>query len=74
MKFLHIAIMHFISEVMDEEEERAKQFTHLRYRKWYFKKLLIDQQQKRYNRMPRIALLPPENSAWRKIYESRSDL
>jgi len=23
--------------------------------------------------MPQIALLPPEKSAWRKIYESRSD-
>jgi hypothetical protein len=56
-----------------EEEEKENEFIHSRYQKRYYKALSIAQRRLRYNRVPRIALLPPAQSAWRKIYSSRND-
>jgi hypothetical protein len=44
MKILQFAIMHFLSEVMAEEERNQKKFIHSRYRKCYYKMLSIAEQ------------------------------
>lgn len=70
---MNFAFMRFLLHVLEEEENNENRFIHSRYKKRFYKALSLAQKRIRYNRMPRIALLPPSQSAWRKIYESGSD-
>jgi hypothetical protein len=46
---------------------------HSRNRKNFYKNLSIEQRRLRYMRIPRVALLSPKESPWRKLYASKND-
>jgi hypothetical protein len=48
-------------------------YKHSRYRKGFFMSLLIDKCQRRYQKIPRCALIPLVLSPWRKLLELRND-
>jgi len=52
---------------------RKRSSIHSRYRKKFYNDLSIEQRRLRYRRIPRVALLSPENSPWRKLYKSKND-
>jgi hypothetical protein len=60
---------------MKEKQKRKKKkhFIHSRNRTIFYKSLSDWEKSHRQNRIPRIALLPPSKSAWRKIFASRND-
>ena len=51
---------------------RAK-FIHARYRMDFFKTLSIEEQRRRYQKIPRFALIPLKLSPWQKLLHSRND-
>jgi hypothetical protein len=55
------------------KRKKSKVFVHSRNRKVFYNNLSYWDKSRRRNRIPRIALLPPSQSAWRKIFDSRSD-
>ena len=62
------AIALHLDEIRDE-----KLFIHSRYQKRFYKKLSQCERIRRYRRIPRCALLSPNESPWRRVYESRND-
>ncbi len=46
---------------------------HSRYRKDFFKSLSIEERRRRYQKIPRCALIPLALSPWRKLQASRND-
>ena len=51
---------------------RAK-FIHARYRMDFFKTLSIEEQRRRYQKIPRFALIPLKLSPWQKLLHSQND-
>ena len=60
---------HYFSVVKRQQQK----FVHSRNRKIFYKSLSIEQRRKRYNRIPRVALVDPSDSPWRKLYLSQDD-
>jgi hypothetical protein len=48
-------------------------YVHSRNRKRFYKMLSQEQKKRRQKRIPRVALLHPHQSSWRKLYTSRND-
>jgi len=55
------------------EEVERKRFVHSRYQNRFYRQLSKLQRRVRHRRNPRCALLSPDGSAWKRVYESRSD-
>ena len=48
-------------------------FIHSRYKKNFYRLFSKAERERRHRRIPRCALLSPNDSPWRRVYESRSD-
>jgi len=48
-------------------------FIHARYRKDFFKTLSIEERHRRYQKIPRCALIPLKLSPWQKLLHPRND-
>lgn len=64
---------HLIFLYMLRHRAMSRTFVHSRNRKRYHKSLSKLQKRRRDKRIPRHALLHPHESAWRKLYNSKSD-
>ena len=53
--------------------KKRRPYKHSRYRKDFFKRLSIEERQRRCRKIPRSALIPLALSPWRKLLASRND-
>jgi hypothetical protein len=54
-------------------KNRKASMKHSRYRKDFFKSLLIEEHWRRWQKIPHCALIPLELSPWRKLQALRND-
>jgi hypothetical protein len=74
-----VIAMHFMQSSLllclacRQARKKRGPYKHSCYRKDFFKSLLIDERQRRYQKNPRCALIPLVLSPWWKLLESHND-
>lgn len=64
----HIILLYIL-----KRRAASEAYVHSRNRKRFYKMLSQEQKRRRQKRIPRVSLLLPHQSSWRKLYTSRND-
>jgi hypothetical protein len=71
MQFLHHLLL--LGLVLCHAEKRRGRFKHCCYRKDFLRTLSIEERRRRYQKIPRCALIPLKLSPWQKLLALRND-
>ncbi len=71
MRFMQSALLLCLASL--HARKKRGPYKHSRYQKDFFKSLSIDERRRRYQKIPRCALILLALSPWRKLLESHND-